>query len=390
MKGNALIWLAAASATGAVACGGDAGGSSSETLGQGSSALAPSGHFRAAGSVLPNLPATPTVSASTVPPNGDINPYGVAFVPDDFPPGGALRPGDVIVANFNDAANLQGTGTTIVRVNAGAPPTVFFADAAAPGFSTALAALRRGFVIVGTVPSADGSGACVAGADGQPTNVGQGSLLVIDREGKLVRTLTSPKLLDGPWDLTVEDLGATVHVFVSNVLRGSVTRLDLRVDETVVVERETQIASGYTHRCDPAAFVVGPTGLALDRERDVLYVAATGDDAIFAIADATDTPFDHGRGKLTVDDPVHLHGPLGLARTPDGDLVCAQGDAVNPDANQPSEIVEFTAGGRFVDQFSIDPAPGSAFGLALERRATGLRFAAVDDGLNVLDIWNVR
>lgn len=116
-------------------------------------------------------------SHQTVPANGDVNPYGVAFVPPGFPPGGILRPGDVIVANFNNSANLQGTGTTIVRVNAGASPSLFFRDPAKPGFSTALAALERGFVLVGTVPSSDGSGVCTAGPNGEPVNVGKGDNL---------------------------------------------------------------------------------------------------------------------------------------------------------------------------------------------------------------------
>jgi hypothetical protein len=57
--------------------------------------------------LIPMLSATPTVTVSTVPPNGDVNPYGVAFVPRGFPKGGPLEPGDVLVANFNDGANLQ-------------------------------------------------------------------------------------------------------------------------------------------------------------------------------------------------------------------------------------------------------------------------------------------
>jgi len=31
----------------------------------------------------------PTITASTIPANGDVNPYGVAFVPPDFPAGGS-------------------------------------------------------------------------------------------------------------------------------------------------------------------------------------------------------------------------------------------------------------------------------------------------------------
>src|ERR1700674_759086 len=59
--------------------------------------------------ILPHLPATPQINASTVPANGDVNPYGVAFVPKDFVSGGAIHPGDVLVANFNDKGNVQGT-----------------------------------------------------------------------------------------------------------------------------------------------------------------------------------------------------------------------------------------------------------------------------------------
>ena len=47
--------------------------------------------------------------------NGDVNPYGVAFVPDRFNAGaGPLKTGDILISNFNNAKNLQGTGTTIV------------------------------------------------------------------------------------------------------------------------------------------------------------------------------------------------------------------------------------------------------------------------------------
>jgi hypothetical protein len=349
--------------------------------------------------VLSRLPATPVV-ASTVPPNGDVNPYGIAFVPQGFPSGGLLKAGDLVVANFNDKNNLQGTGTTIVRTNPGRAPSVFFQDGGAPGFSTALGVLSKGFVLVGQVPSTDRSGVCTEGPRGQQENVGRGSLLVINKSGQLVETLTSASLLDGPWDLTVEDFGTTVFVFVSDVLSGSVTRLDLQIvgdgdangDDHVVVERETLIASGYTHRCDPGAFVVGPTGLALDADRDVLYVASTGDNAIFTVPNAHGTGAEGGRsrGQLLVRDEVHFHGPLGLVRSSGGHLITAQGDAVNFDPKHPSELVELTAAGGFVREFSVDSAPGSAFGVALVEEGTGFRFAAVDDGMNTVDIWDVE
>jgi len=351
----------------------------------------------AKGPVIPELTPSPSFSDSTLPPNGDVNPYGVAFVPDGFPAGGPLHPGDVIVSNFNNSGNLQGTGTTIVRVNNGALPTVFFQGQLGLGLTTALGVLKGGFVLVGNLPSTDGSGTCVA-ESGPNQNVGQGSLLIIDQNGNLVNQLTSPSLLNGPWDLAVRDDGRRAKVFVSNALSGTVTRLDLRVvgdgdgdkKDSVIVEKETQIASGYLHRCDPAAFVVGPTGLALDKERDVLYVSSTGDNAIFAIRDAGDRTSDAGMGKAIVTDQTHLHGPLGLVLARNGDLISTQGDAVNPDPNQPSEIVEFTAEGQFVSQFSVDPAPGGAFGLALRPLEDGFVFATVDDNTVLLDIWIVK
>ena len=62
------------------------------------------------------------VVASTVPANGDVNPYGTVVVQRSV---GRLVAGNVLVSNFNDRANLQGTGTTIVQVSPGGRRRVF-------------------------------------------------------------------------------------------------------------------------------------------------------------------------------------------------------------------------------------------------------------------------
>jgi hypothetical protein len=332
--------------------------------------------------IIPNLPATPTFSPSTMPPNGDLNPYGVAFVPHNFTAGGALHPGDIIVSNFNNSTNTQGTGTTIVRITPDAQTSVFFQGQPGLGLTTALGILRRGFVLVGSLPTTDGT--C--------NTIGQTSLLIIDRNGNLVTTLTDANLLNGPWDLTIHDQGELAQVFVSNVLSGAVTRISLRIPRNgnPIVEKITQIASGYGHACNAAAVVVGPTGLAYDAAKDILYVASTSDNEIFAVAHARKTQSDEGTGALIYQDNVHLHGPLALVLDPNGDLITANGDAVNTDSSQPSELVEFTVGGQFVGQFSVDPSLGAAFGLAVEASGNKERFAAVDDATNVLDIWDLH
>jgi hypothetical protein len=323
-----------------------------------------------------------TVTSSTVPPNGDVNPYGVAFVPQGFVSHGTVGAGDLLVSNFNNVKNLQGTGTTIVKIVPNKSPTVFFQGPTGLGLTTALGVLRAGFVLVGNVPTTDGTFATI-----QP-----GSLLVLDRTGNIVMRWTVANAgLDGPWDLTVLDLGNRAKVFVSNVLNGTVVRLDISIDTNGVhLLGSTRIASGYPFRSDPAALVVGPTGLAYDPQRDVLYVASTVDNAIFAVFGAGNTRYNGGKGVLIYADNQHLHGPLALALGPNGDLFTANGDAINSDPNQPSEIVEFTPQGRFVAEISMDPAQGGAFGLAFSQVTNGIvNFASVDDNVPNITVWSL-
>jgi hypothetical protein len=325
---------------------------------------------------------------STVPPNGDLNPYGVAFVPANFSSGnGPLQPGDILVSNFNNSMNLQGTGTTIVRIPVNGPVSTFFAGPPHPegttglGLSTALAVLRKGFVIVGNVPSKDGTAA----------TVGPGSLLVIDNTGQQVSTIRGP-LIKGPWDMTLRDEGDRAIAFVSDVLAGTVVRLELSVALTgVTVTNTTAIASGYHHRGDPSAFEVGPTGLVYDSATDVLYVASTEDNAVFAVQQAATRTGSGGTGTLIYTDAVHLHGPLAMAEAPNGHLLVSNSDVINSDPSQPSEIVEFTKTGLFVKQLSVDPAQGGSFGLAVKANLqTGTTpFAAVDDNTATLTVYTL-
>ncbi|MDE3135916.1 MAG: hypothetical protein KGL59_05050, partial [Acidobacteriota bacterium] len=283
----------------------------------------------------PFLPG-PVRVVSTVPANGDLNPYGVAFVPPSFPAGGSIHPGDVLVSNFNASSNLQGSGTTIVDVPANAPVSLFFQGTAPLGLTTALTVLQEGFVLVGNFPSTDGS--C--------GNASAGSILVLDKNGNLSSTITDATV-QGPWDSALFDEGGTAKLFVANALSGAVVRYDLAVSNSgVSVTRATQIASGYLHNCDPVTFVDAPTGLVFDPSKNVLYVASTADNAVYAVNDAADRTDDGGIGALIYNDPNHLHGALGLAMAPNGHLLVTNNDSINPDSSQPSELVEFTVQGK--------------------------------------------
>jgi hypothetical protein len=327
------------------------------------------------------------VNTTTVPANGDVNPYGVAFVPKGFPAGGAIAAGDVLVSNFNNSANLQGTGTTIVQWTPGkplAPPgsAVVFFQSEAAGLSTALGALRAGFVIVGNVPTTDGSIA----------TIGKGGLQVIDRNGKRLATWTDPVLLDGPWDLTIADDGSYARIFVSNALNGTVVRLEVAVSpKGVELLKKTLIASGYTHEPNMGALILGPTGLALDAASDTLYVASTADNAIYAIDNASHAASAVWRGHRVFADS-RLRGPLALRFAPGGHLLAANGDAVNAALTEPSEIVEFTRQGEFVRQYDVDSTQGGAFGIdtVLESEPGEFNYAVIDDVTNNLAVYRLR
>jgi hypothetical protein len=345
------------------------------------------------GAFLPHL-----VVSSTIPGNCDLNPYGVAFVPQNFPPGGSIAPGDVLVSNFNNNGNMQGTGTTIIKLTPNgrvAPPpasvvpcmggkAVTFFTSAPPltGLSTALGVLREGFVLVGNVPTTDGTFGTIS----------QGHLQVIDRHGKLVNTLTDSTFVDSPWDLAINDNGTQAQVFVSNVVSGKVSRLDLSVGPSnVTVMHKTVVAMGYTsNQFNAAALILGPTGLAYDNTTDILYVASTADNTIFAVPHAGGAgPLTPGTGIPILKNP-NLRGPLALVFAPNGNLLTANGDAVNGDPTHPSEIVEFTKSGVFVREFNVDASQGGAFGIATVLAGyPRFNFAAVDDVPNTISVYSL-
>ena len=323
---------------------------------------------------------------STVPANGDVNPYGMAVVPITS---GALVKDHILVSNFNNSSNLQGTGTTIDEIDASGKITVFAAldpkslHGPCPGgigLTTALVALKSGFVIVGSLPTSDGTAATAQA----------GCLIVIDSTGKPVLTLAGNGI-NGPWDMTALDLDYAAVLFVTNVLNGTVAANGSVVSHGSVlrivlstphggVPREvarTTIASSFEERTDPAALVIGPTGLGLAFDGQ-LYVADTLQNRIAVIPNALFRLDDAGAG-MTVSQGGALNAPLGLAIAPEGDIVTVNGGDGN--------MVETTPGGRQVVVKAVDVSQqggGTLFGLAITPNQKGVYF--VDDGNNTLNL----
>ena len=321
---------------------------------------------------------------STVPANGDQNPYGIVAVPQNV---GSLVKGDLLISNFNNlgsppSGNLQGTGRTLVQVSPSGALSLFaqIDPASLPGpcpggvgLTTALAVLDRGYVVVGSLPTSDGSS----------NTAMPGCLIVLDSTGHVVETISGP-LIKGPWDMTVAGGGGDPTLFVTNVLNGdpktalspgTVVRIGLHLADhrPPAVTSEDVIANGFAARTDQAALVIGPTGLALGHG-DVLYVADTANSRIAAIPDATHRNTALGGGGLTVASGGFLNGPLGLILAPNGDLLSAN-------AND-GGIVESTPTG-FQFGFDTGNGGGSLFGLALAPARNGVYF--VNDGDNMLN-----
>ena len=324
------------------------------------------------------LPAQVHV-VSTVPENGDLNPYGVSFIPKNFP-SGAAKYGDILVSNFNNNDNLQGTGSTIVDISSNGSTSVFFQGTGLMGLTTALNVLENGFVLVGNFPSADGT--C--------EHAQTGSILVIDKNGKQIQAIEDPSFINGPWDSTLYDEGTKAKLFLSNALTGTVVRIDLSVSATgVKVKNKTQIASGYQHQCDAITFVDAPTGLVYIPKEDMLFVASTMDNAVFAVPNAGTTKKDEGQGISIFSNEKYLHGPLAMMQAPNGNLVVSNNDAIEPNPKHVSALTEFTPQGKFIKQISVDAKPGGAFGLNAQSSDDVSRFAAVDDNENILLIWTL-
>ncbi len=328
---------------------------------------------------------------STVPANGDQNPYAIFVAPVSA---GKIQAGDVLIDNFNDRNNLQGLGSTIVSYTPAVKQLKPFA--AIPrnlpqcpggvGLTTAMTMLKSGWVIVGSLPSQDGT----------TKTKGQGCLIVLDAQGNVAGTIAGPNI-NGPWgNMAVIDNGATATLFVSNtgfdvgppddeppvVNKATVLRIELSIADgkPPVVTRQTVIASGFGEQADKDVFIIGPTGLALGRD-GVLYVSDALGNRIAAIPDAATRTDSAGTGRDVTKDGL-LKRPLAMTTAPNGHLLVTNGlngQVVEIDPETGAQVYA-----RWVDANKAQSPPGSGdlFGIAMTPAGDG--FYYVEDEVNML------
>jgi hypothetical protein len=324
---------------------------------------------------------------------------------------GNLQQGHYLVSNFNASSNSQGTGTTIVDVSPGGALSLFSQIDATKlpgpcpggvGLTTALAVLRSGWVIVGSLPSTDGTSATAQA----------GCLIVLNSWGVPVETIYG-SLINGPWDMTAADGGDNAALFVTNVLNGTVAAGGSVVNQATVVrvnlavsEKQmpflvsmTVIGAGFGARTDPSALVIGPTGVGLSancgrredsedsdcrsrfgEDEPVLYVADSVNNRIAVIADPMTRSMPSWNGR-TLTMGGSLNDPLGLTVAPNGHIITVNGND--------GFATEITPNGAQIAKKLLDntsgppPGAGTLFGVLFDPEV-GLVF--VDDGSNTLNV----
>lgn len=333
-----------------------------------------------------------TLLVNTVPDNGDQNPYAIAIAPVST---GTIQAGDVLVDNFNNSANLQGTGSTIVDYRPSTKQMNLFASIprdlkACPGgvgLSTAMTMLKSGWVIVGSTPSNDGT----------TSTKGAGCLIVLDSQGKIASTWSSPNIND-PWgNMAVVDRGDSAALFVSMAGFGvggadgnppvykqaTVLRIDVDVPagKPPAIKQETVVASGLGAQADKGVFLVGPTGLALSGDRKKLYVSDAIGNRIVEIDDPLTRDTSAGVGRQITADGF-LRRPLALATAPNGHLLAT--NALNGQVVEIDPVAGKQLYARWIDTDKAQSPPGNGdlFGIAMTPEGDG--FYYVQDDVNTL------
>lgn len=331
--------------------------------------------------------------SSTIPENGDQNPYAVIVAPVAR---GSVQAGDVLIDNFNDSSNLQGTGTTIVDFNPQTKklttviniPKKLDGCPGGVGLSTAMVMLKSGWIIVGSTPSTDGTTA----------TKGSGCLIVADPAGGKVAGVIAGPNINAPWgNMAMIDQGDRAALFVSNagfdvgapdpnwtvINKATVLRIELEIPKgkPPVVKSQTVIADGLAERAARDVFLIGPTGLSLGSDAKTLYVSDALNNRIIAIEDAPTRTKSAGSGIEITKDGM-LHRPLAMQTAPNGHLLVTNGR--NGQIVEIDPVAKKQIYARWLDSDKAQNPPGSGdlFGFALTPAGDGIYF--VDDDTNML------
>jgi PKD repeat protein len=331
------------------------------------------------------------IGSTVDPTNMDANPYGLAVAPVTA---GRITQGDLIVCNFNDAAAIQGNGTTIVGLHAAAGSQPYhIAQSAQLKGCDAVTLLSDDSISAAGWSSAKNALVSPAGVAGTPFS---GSA-ISQPWGEAYVPATAMQ----PAALYISNAPASATTLQGN---GNIDRISLNGDApTSVVE----IATGFCTIGAPGA-IYAPSGLTYDASIDTLYVIDTASNSVVAIANVSSVGADgvvvNGQcgaasapptAALTFSGPsaasarVIAHGaplsaPLSAALLADGDLIVGNADigvsATGPTVNLMIEVSPALPGGFVGQPFQADNGtPGALFGIATAADAQGNQIVYFND-----------
>ena len=298
-------------------------------------------------SVLKQLKKQAVIGSAVDPANGAANPYGLTVAPTTS---GAFKKGDLVVCNFNDKSNVQGTGESIVALHP--------APNSSPTHVSSIKALKGCDALA--LGSDDTIWAAAMVANDNP---------VIDTSGGLIQNIKG-KPFDQPWgQIFANPKGGAPAFYATNAGTGSVVRINLSSGYTYDV-----IGAGFPVNHGKPGTALAPSGLAYDASSDTLYFADGQNDTIVAFKNASKIPNggikakDNGMkfsGPSAGDARVvfagtPLNGPISTALLPNGNLVV--GNTLDP--NGKNLMIEISAAGKLLDVRNLDTgAAGALFGI---------------------------
>jgi hypothetical protein len=299
-----------------------------------------------------------TVGSTTDPSGQGLNPYGLAI---DWTSNGLVEQGDLIACNFNDAANAQGTGTTVVDLhpNVGASP-----------------------ILIANSPELLGCSSLTTLPDGNIVAASSQANALVLVSPTAVNTLSTPYSSDtfyNPWSVIFADEPHNVSaLYVSNSTKGTIDRIVLNSDDSQ--SSFTEIATGFTVSGSPGS-ILAPSGLTYDDSIDTLYVVDSANNAVLAfnnvstigadgvqvsVSGSTDSFSGANAGNVQViASGAPLNGPISAALLPSGNLIVGN----TLDASSTNLMLEIQPGGPgagVVYTRNVDTgAAGALFGITI-------------------------
>jgi hypothetical protein len=297
-------------------------------------------------SLLKKLDDLDTIGSTVDPLNGAVNPYGLDVAKVDS---GPVHAGDLIFCNFNDSANVQGTGKSLVYLapSHGSKPKRLSEDAS-----------LLGCVALATAPNGEIWNAAFAANDNP----------IFTSSGALVATLAGIPWHNPFGEAFASLRGSTATFYVSNAGDGSI----VRVTRNGASDSFEVIARGFAVNGGAPGSILGPSGLQYDATHDQLFVVDgtnnsvvvfTGVSTISAngitVRGTTFTgPFASHARLIYAGAP--LNGPISSALLPGGHIVV--GNTLDP--NGKNLLIELTQAGKVLDVRNVDKgAAGALFGM---------------------------